>query len=398
MMDELDLGFEEYPERGRHRHRRSAPKRPPKKRRRRGRTFFALLFTLLLLGGLGAGVWYGFDKLENFFDAPDYAGAGAGEVTVQVKHGDTATDIANTLVTKDVVKSARAFVEAADAEPRSKNIQPGFYKLRQQMKASAAVTMLLDLKNKIVTKVTIPEGRSAKQTYDLLAKATTIPAADFANAAKDPVKLGVPAAWFTRTDKKPVNKSIEGFLFPQTYEFDPGVTAEDILRQMVNQFLQVAEEINFMSTVQSTLNISPYEALIVASLAEAEAGVPEDLPKVARVAYNRLYKNFPCHCLQMDVTVNYWFELNGKPTKSSGQMTDADLHNPNNPWNTHDKAGLPPSPINNPGRAGLEGAMSPPGDEWYYFVAIDKQGHSAFAKTLSEHERNLEIARRNGVL
>lgn len=396
MMDELDLGFEDYPERGRHRHRRGA--RKPVKRKRRGRTFFALFFTLILLGGLAGGVWYGFDKIQNFFDAPDYAGAGSGEVTVQVKKGDTATDIANTLVTQDVVKSARAFVEAADAEPRSKNIQPGFYKLRQQMAASAAITMLLDLKNKVVTKVTIPEGRTAKQTYDLLAKATNIPATEFANLAKDPVKLGVPEAWFTRSDKKPVTtKSIEGFLFPQTYEFDPGVTAEDILRQMVNQFIQIAEETNFMDKA-AALNISPYDALIVASLSQAEAGVPEDIGKIARVAYNRLYKDFDCHCLQFDVTVNYFFEQTGKPMKPSGQMTQSELHNPNNPWNTHDKAGLPPTPINNPGKVALEGAAAPPDGDWYFFVAIDKQGHSAFAKTLSEHERNMETARRNGVL
>jgi UPF0755 protein len=382
MMDELDLGFEEYPERGRHRHRRSTRK-PPKKRRR-GRSFVALFFTLVLLGGLAAGGWYGYEKLQGFFNAPDFNSAGTGEVTVQVKKGDTATDIANTLVTKNVVKSARAFVEAADANPRSKNIQPGFYKLREQMRARDAVAMLLDLKNKIVTKVTIPEGRSAKATYDILSKATGIPAAEFANLAKDPVKLGIPELWFVRSDKKPVAKSIEGFLFPQTYEFDPGVTAEDIMRTMVNQFIQVAEEINFMDKV-GELNITPYDALIVASLAQAEAGVPEDIGKIARVAYNRLYKNFDCKCLQMDVTVNYWFELNGKPTKTSGQMTQSDLHNPNNPWNTHDKQGLPPSPINNPGKVALEGAMAPPDGGWYYFVAIDKAGHSAFATTLAEH-------------
>ena len=396
MMDELDLGFEEYPERGRHRHRRSA-QRPPKKKKRRGRSFVALFLTLLLLGGLAGGVWYGWERLQGFFNAPDFNSAGVGEVTVQVKKGDTATDIANTLVTKGVVKSARAFVEAADANPRSKNIQPGFYKLRQQMRARDAVTMLLDLKNKIVTKVTIPEGRSAKQTYDILAKATNIPAAEFAKLAKDPVKLGVPELWFKRSDNKPVAKSIEGFLYPQTYKFDPGATAEDMLRTMVNQFVQVAEEIGFMDKV-AVLNITPYDALIVASLAQAEAGVPEDIGKIARVAYNRLYKSFDCKCLQMDVTVNYWLELNGKPTKTSGQMTESDLHNPNNPWNTHDKQGLPPSPINNPGKVALEGAMDPPAGGWYYFVAIDKQGHSAFAVTLAEHERNLQTARRNGVL
>jgi UPF0755 protein len=395
LIDDLELAFDEYPDRGRHRHRRSARK---KRRRGRGRTFLALFLVLLLLGGLGAGVWYGFDRLQGFFSTtPDFGSAGTGQVTVEVKNGESLTDIANTLYRAGVVKSAKAFVEAASANPRSQNIQPGVYRLRLQMRAADALSMLLDLGNKLTAKITIPEGRTAIQTYKLLSKQTGIKLEDFVAAGKDPRALGVPDFWFTRHDGRKATRSIEGFLYPATYEFDPNLTARQVLERMVAEFLKVAEELQFVPRVEAERGgIAPYEALVVASLAQAEAGLPEDIGKIARVAYNRVYKrSMP---LQFDVTVNYWLELTGKPTKSSAQMTESDLHNPNNPYNTHDKVGLPPTPINNPGKVALQGAMAPPAGEWVFFVAIDKQGHSAFAVTDAEHERNKQLACRNGVI
>jgi UPF0755 protein len=406
MIDELDLAFDDHPERERWRHarrrRRGAQRGRPGKKGRGGRvrTPVAFLLSFLLLAALGGGAWYGYDRVRGFFHAPDYTTAGTGQVRVEIKSGDTITDMANTLYHADVVKSAKAFIEAAEKDPRSQNIQPGFYRLRTKMRAAEALKLLLDLKNKVVTKVTIPEGRTVKQTFSLLSKATGIPVAQFAAAAKDPKKLGVPDFWFNRTDGKKVTLSVEGFLFPATYDFDPDATAEEMLRQMVAQFLQVADEMKFVDTVQAERGgISPYEALMVASLAQAEAGVPEDLGKIARVAYNRVYTGkFDCGCLQFDVTINYGLELAGKPTKASKDLLQSELDDRSNPYNSYVYKGLPPTPINSPGKAALEAAMRPPKGGWLYFVAIDKQGHSAFATTLAEHERNKATARKNGVL
>jgi UPF0755 protein len=406
MIDDLDLAFDDRPEPERWRHargrRRGGQRGRPGKKGRGARTFVAFLLSFLLLAVLGGGAWYGYDRVRGFFHAPDYASAGTGQVQVEVKTGDTITDIANTLVRADVVKSAKAFVNAAAKNPRSQNIQPGFYKLRTKMRATDALGLMLDVKNKVVTKVTIPEGRTAKQTFDLLAKATGIPAAQFVTAAKDPQKLGVPDFWFVRTDKKKVTKSIEGFLFPATYEVNPDATADQILREMVAQFLKVTTDLKFVETVQAARGgISPYEALMVASLSQAEAGVPGDLGKIARVAYNRLYVDSPqlaCHCLEMDVTVNYGLELQGKPTKASKDLTAAELNDPKNPYNTKVYDGLPPTAIDSPGQEALQAAMNPPKGNWYFFVAIDKQGHSAFAATVAEHDRNVAKARENGVL
>ena len=168
---------------------------------------------------------------------------------------------------------------------------------------------------------------------------------------------------------------------------------------MVSHFLSQAEKLDFVNKVQDERKISPYEALIVASLAQAEAGNNDDMGKVARVAYNRVYsKNFPCDCLQFDVGINYYYELTGRKKKASKDMTTAELTDPKNPYRTHGKPGLTPTPINNPGVPALKGAMSPPVGAWLYFVAIDKQGHSAFATTLDGHRKNEATARKNGVL
>jgi UPF0755 protein len=399
MIDELDLAFEDRPERERWRHAR---RRKPAKKAKKGRSVIAFLLSVVLLGALGGGAWYGYDKISGFFSTPDYDTGGTGAVRVEIKPLDTITEMGNTLFRADVVKSAKAFVEAAGDNPRSENIQPGVYQLRKQMRAKDALAMLLDLKNKLTTKITISEGRTAKQTYDLLAKATNIPAAKFAEVAKDPVKLGVPDFWFKRTDGKKETRSIEGFLYPDTYQFDPNPTPDEILRTMVSHFLKTAEEIKFVPTVEAERGgISPYEALMVASLAQAEAGVPKDLGKIARVAYNRLYTNSPelgCHCLEMDVTINYWLELQGKPTKASKDLTQSELTDAKDPYNTRVLPGLPPTAIDSPGKEALQAAMSPPRGGWIYFVAIDKQGNSAFATTKAEHDKNVQKARENGVL
>ncbi|MEU5670931.1 endolytic transglycosylase MltG [Micromonospora sp. NPDC050795] len=397
MIDDLDLGFDDAERGEKGRHRRGFRKRKSGSGGGRGKTFLALLMALLLLGGIGGGAFYGFDRIQNYFVTPDYDGSGAGEITVEIKSGALLADMADALVAADVVKSQKAFIEAAEANSRSKNIQPGTYKLRKQMSGANAVTAMLDLKNKIVNGLTIPEGRTSFNIYKLLSEKTKIPVKDFQAAAKDPEGLGVPDWWYTRGDGKKSVKSIEGFLFPDTYEIPPKSTAESILKLMVNRFLSVTGEMKFADRVQEERKVSPYEALIVASLAQAEAGNKDDLGKVARVAYNRAYGEFPCNCLEMDVTVNYYLESIGKPTKSSKQMTAAELDDPKNPYNRKLR-GMIPTPINNPGKQALEGAMDTPTGKWLYFVAIDREGHSEFAETYEQHQRNENKAREAGII
>ena len=399
MIDELDLAFDEHAERGRPRHRRGARGGGSGKKGRSGKSTVAFLMAFVLLAVLGGGVYLGYNKIRGFFTAADYDGPGTGEVTVQIPVDSSITEMGNILVASDVVKSTKAFIDAAEANPKGKNIQSGTFKLRKQMSAKNAVALMLDPKSRVTNGITITEGKTAKQIFAQLAKASDLPVKDFETAAKDPTALGIPAFWFNRTDKQKVTKSIEGFLFPDTYEFPPKATAEEMLSTMVEHFMSVTGDLDFVDTVQKERKISPYEALTVASLAQAEAGNDADLGKVARVAYNRLYSgNFPCNCLQFDVGINYYYQLTGRPTKPSGKMTTAELTDPKNPYRLHDKPGLTPTPINNPGKSALQGAMSPPAGPWLYFVAIDKQGHSAFAVTYDQHLKNIDLAKKNGVL
>ena len=395
MIDDLDLAFEERAEKGRH---RRGARRKSKKRGSGGKTAVALIMAFVLLGALGGGAWYGFDRIQAFFTTPDYDGNGTAEkVNIEVRELETATDIANTLVKADVVKSAKAFVDAADADSRSKNIQPGVYAMNKQMSAKAALGIMVDPKNKVTKGVTVPEGLTVLSTYKKLSEQTGIPVKDFQTAAKDVDSFGIPDFWFVRNDKKKVTKSIEGFLFPDTYELPPQPTAKQVLQTMIERFFAVSEELKFVDNVEKNRGgIAPYEALIVASLAQAEAGNKDDLGKIARVAYNRVYVNdMP---LQFDVTLNYGLEVAGKKTKASKDMTDADYADEKNLYNTHLYKGLTPTPIDNPGKEALAGAMNPPAGKWLFFVAIDKQGHSAFAETDAQHEENKQKAREAGII
>ena len=417
MIDDLDLAWEEQydprRQKGRQQARPTGPQRrgasggrggPPRRKRRRERgrkrrSFLALIMSVVLLGALGGGVYWGVGKVQEFFDAPDYTAVGTEEVTVEIKAG-TVTDTANALFEAGVVKSAKAYIKAVEDDPRGVNVQPGFYKLYKQMPAKQALALLLaPEKNRVVNGVTIPEGMMTLDIYAKLAKELDIPEKDFVAAGKKPKDLGVPDWWFKRADGKKAATTVEGFLYPATYEFPPNVTAKEALSMMVQQFLDVTGDMNFADTVQSNLSISPYEALIAASIAQAEASRKEDFGKVTRVIYNRAYKgDFACSCLGMDTTVNYYLRLQGKAGAKSEHLTRDQINDPNNPYNTHTKPGLPLGPIGSPGKDTLKAAMEPTKGPWTYFVTIDtKTGETLFATTLDEHNRNIRKACDNGI-
>ncbi|MEU5725380.1 endolytic transglycosylase MltG [Micromonospora sp. NPDC047738] len=400
MIDDLDVVFDEQERGEKGRHRRSAVrKRNGGSRGGRGKTVFALLMALVLLGGIGGGAYVGFDRIRSYLVTPDYDGPGSGEVLVQVKAGDTLTDIGNTLYDAGVVKSTKAFIEAAEANSRSKNIQVGSYKVRKQMKAADVVTLLLDPKSRVVNGVTIPEGMISLAIYDLLSKQTKIPVAEFKKAAADPAKLGVPDFWFKRGDGKKGTKSIEGFLYPSTYEIPPKATAEQILSMMVEQFLTVTQKLDFVDRVQKERQISPYEALITASIAQAESVHNKDLPKVARVIYNRVYTDkYHCHCLEIDSAINYWLRLQGKDPKDSDILKRSEINDPKNPYRTHGVDGLTITPIGNPGEEALKGALDPPPGDWIYFMTVDKEGTMGYGSNDAEYVQLKKTMCQNKVL
>ena len=355
------------------RSRRSAP-------RRKVRLGCLILPLLLVFAVVAGGALAGnalLDRISGPGEAPDYPGPGAGRVIVEVKSGDTAADIGATLLKAGVVKSQRAFTRAAGAEPRSVGIQVGFYALRKQMSATQALDLLLDPSSRVQARVTIPEGYTVKQILATIADKTDISIEDLEAAAADLPGLGVPDY---------ANGKLEGFLFPATYEVAPGASAQQVLRQMVARYNQAAEAVDLESAAAG-VNLTPYEALIVASLIERESRVPEEYPKIARVIYNRLKVGEP---LGIDATILYGLG------RTSGSLTESDLAE-DTPYNTRKNAGLPPTPIASPGEAALRAAMAPADGPWRYYVLMDKEGNHFFTDDYDEFLRQKRKSQEAGI-
>jgi UPF0755 protein len=343
-----------------------APPAPPRKRSSFTSVIAVCVVLLLVLGGAVAGgktLWHALGG-----PAPDYDGNGTGNVTVQVVKGQSASGIGETLKTAGVVKSARAFREAARKDSRALGIQPGYYRLRLAMKARLALDLLLDPKARLRSRVTIPEGSTLDATLRIVSRSISdVPLASLQEAAANPAALGLPD--YTKGH-------VEGFLFPATYDFEPGTSAVEILSRLVEEFAVRAER-HQLAERAAALHLTPYQAVVVASLVEGETGAASDRGKVARVVYNRLHAGMR---LQFDSTVKYAYALRGV-VKTRLFQRDLGIESP---YNTYRVDGLPPAPIASPGDDAIEAALSPTPGSWLYFVLVDKAGHSAFATTSAE--------------
>jgi uncharacterized YceG family protein len=340
-------------------------------RARRRRSPVAVIVSLLVLGGLVVGIVIGGQKLLELINpaSRDYTGQGTGEVSVRVQDGDTLSDIARTLVTADVIASVGPFVDAAEADEAAVGIQPGVYGMRQQMSGQAALDLLLDPVARLMTRVTVPEGRTVTQALARIAEETKTPVEEWTAAAADPAALGLPAY---------ANGTLEGFLFPATYDVEPDQAPADVLRLMVARSVEVLDK----------LQIPEADRLGVvteASIVQAEAGSVEDMGKVARVLENRIADGMP---LQLDTTVNYANNKGGITT------TAADRQNPS-PYNTYMHPGLPPGAISNPGEDALRAVLNPTPGDWRFFVVVDPDtGDTRFAATKEEHDQNVLLFRK----
>jgi uncharacterized YceG family protein len=337
-----------------------------------GSGVLAVLIVLVLVGALGFGGKVLYDRA---ISTPDYQGDGTGTVDVQVRPGDTSRDIAVTLTRLGVVKSERAFNKAAAADESSRSIRPGFYRLHRQMSGAAALALLLDPSSRLNTKVTIPEGLSAREVYALLAKKTRVPVTQFVAAARNPQALGAPAGV----------RKIEGLLFPATYDFDPGTPAVDMLKEMVTTF-NARVDLPTLTASGQARGLNWYQVLTIASLLEEEA-ITDDFGKVATVIDNRLAHG---QRLGLDSTINY--ALGRSRIRVSEQDTFLD-----SPYNTYRHSGLTPTPIANPGLNAIEAAMKPTPGPWLYFVKINKDGHSYFTASYSDFLAHKQQAQANGI-
>jgi UPF0755 protein len=344
-----------------------------RKRRPISGCLLPLLVLALILGAVVFGVTKGASWLKDqFAAAPDYPGPGTGKVLLEVKPGDSSTVLCREMKKQKVVASVDACIAAANGNPDAGKIQVGFYQLKEKMKAEDAIAILVDPSNIRTDTVTIPEGLRVVDIVQILAAKTKYDASDFQKVLKDPSGLGLP----DYADGNP-----EGYLFPATYPFGPTEKPEQMLKDMVDRWRQAAEDAD-LEGAAAKLGYTPAELMTVASLVEAE-GRGDDMPKIARVIYNRIENpdNGETNgLLQIDATVNY--ALHRKGTVS---VTTDETQNTDSPYNTYLHTGLPPGPIEAPGDEAIAAAAHPADGPWLYYVTVNlKTGLTKFTDNYDE--------------
>jgi UPF0755 protein len=332
-----------------------------------GRQSKSCLAVLVAAAVLIFGGYFVYDKATTFLqsvgEVPDYLGPGKASIVITVPEGASLDQIGGILVDADVVKSLKAWEEAVDAEERATSVQAGHYRMKTQMKATEALSLLVNPgESRVRDQFTVPEGLRLTAQIDALVEETKIPKTAYQAVLKNPEKLGLPRY----AKNKP-----EGFLFPDTYELTQDATAASALRQMVEQYKLVAGQIGLEASADK-LNRSPYELVIIASLIEREVNRDQYRAKVARVVYNRLAKDMK---LRFDSTVTYAENLKTTTTTPKQRRSRS-------PYNTYRYRGLPPGPIAAPGKASLEAAGNPASGKWLYFVTVNLDtGETKFATT-----------------
>lgn len=355
-----------------------SPPPPPDKRKRRIGGWIALGVIVALLGGIALGGWWVWNTYESQIRAvlgweepKDFeAGMANGEALVTIESGDTGQSISPKLHEAGVTKTPEAFYAYLIETQQNPPFQPGVFRLQKQMTSEAALAMILDPANKLENSALIPEGKTVEQTIEILADSLQIPIEDFQAAIADPAAYGVAA------------DSLEGWLFPAMYTFDPGVTANDVVARMVARTIQSLDEAGVPIEERQRI-------LTIASIIQREARYEADMQKVSRVIKNRLDPNNQetFGLLQMDSTAQYGYgEMHdGTASSSEEALTDP------NPWNTYVNPGLPIGPISNPGDVAISSAMHPADGDWLYFVTVNLDtGETVFTSNIDDHNRAVD--------
>jgi UPF0755 protein len=279
-------------------------------------------------------------------------------------------------------------------------IIPGFYQLRPDDHMGNVLGRLRTPPGETYTRVTFPEGFTIERMGRRLdSTVERMNEDDFIAAANDP---GVRTAW-----RPPGIATLEGMLFPDTYQVSNAESEEQVVERMISLMERVGNQED-IEVRASNFGRTPYEMLIIASIIEREAKVPEDRAKISRVIHNRLFVDMP---LQVDASVLYGRDLAG----IDPDTPFSDLRQIDTPYNTYIHTGLPPTPMANPGRASIRAALNPapnppPGDPicvdlpepsecfYFFYVLADEEGAHVFAATFDQHDANVARARAAGLL
>lgn len=371
-------------------------------RRRRRVVLGAVLVVLVLAVG---GVVFGVQQLGALRKAPDFVGAGGAAAVVQVEDGQSLSAIGAALARRNVVASVRAFTLAAEADPRARAVQPGYYQLREQMSGVAAVARLQEPAARVgqleirggaqLDDVGLPDGKTVPGLLTEISRAscavngaasTCVSAEELRTAMgqTDPAQLEVPPWAADPLSRVEPGRRLEGLLVPGNYDVRPGSSAVELLRQVTGISVARLLAAGFPASVADAGH-SAYEVLVIASVIEREA-ITSDFRRVSRVIDNRLAAGMP---LQMDSTINYPLDLQQVRT------SEADRTRPG-PYNTYLNGGLPASPIGSPSAAAISAALNPEPGEWRYFVKCQRDGTSCFSVTIEEHAAAVRDAAARG--
>ncbi|HWO41971.1 MAG TPA: endolytic transglycosylase MltG [Candidatus Eisenbacteria bacterium] len=318
-----------------------------------------VLATLALLGG-------GFVAWHIFFPA----GRMPQTVEIKIEPGESFSTVVRKLREHRIIDNEAIFYLWARLSGAEKKIQWGLYRFELPLSPYRVLKQMVSGK-RVFHRVTIPEGLTVKEIAELLAGLAIVDKQRFLTEAASPdflAELGVRG------------RTIEGYLFPDTYQFVPATPEREIIRVMVQQFRRMVEP---LARQQAPGGLTPHEILILASIIEKETAIDAERPLVSAVFHNRLRLNMP---LQSDPTVIYGIK------EFDGNLTRKDLQHPS-PYNTYRTAWLPPGPICNPGLSSIKAALEPASVPYLYFVSKNDGTHF-FSETLEAHNRAVRVYQR----
>lgn len=307
----------------------------------------------------------------------DTSGPQGAEVTVEVPEGMTLNKFSGTLAKDGIVPTAlglRIYVKFHDAPP----LQAGEYVFHKNSTPEQAIDDIKKGPKQATDRLVVPEGFRLKQIAERVGRIPGFSSQKFLDIANS----GTIRSAYQSAD----SKSLEGFLFPDTYLLSSRDTETTLLERMRNEFDSTVKAMG-IDRSDRAIGHSPFETVIIASLIEAEAKTDVDRGKISQVIENRLNQKMP---LQIDATVLYALG-NTKNT-----LTDKDKKFPNG-YNTYWGVGLPDGPICMPGKKSIQAALAPTPGPWLYYVVSDAQGNHTFSVTREEHDKAAAEARAKGL-
>jgi len=312
----------------------------------------------------GAVAWFVSSRMHE-----PYRGYSGAEQFIVIRQGAGTGEIGRRLAEGGVVSDGRLFRLAVLWTRQGRSLKAGEYRFDHPLTPLDVVGMLAR-GDVYVRRITFPEGLTIEEMAKLYESHGFGPADDFVRATKDVSQI---------RDLDPKATDLEGYLFPETYSLQRETSASQLVRAMIDRFRTV-----YRSAVPagSDSGMTTRQVVTLASLVEKETGSPEERPIVSAVYRNRLKIGMP---MQADPTIVYALE---KARKYDGNIRREDL-SLDSPYNTYKYPGLPPGPIASPGKASLEAASAPAAVPYLYFVSRNDGTH-VFAKTLDEHERNVQ--------